>query len=118
MECDKELDFLISQALLEVERYLSLPNNSLVGGTPSPKISGELRPKKMRVHLDQNFMARVPEKLIRHSKEFVLRRIVAEQQETIALLMNALDFLLEQEANPRNKTAPLGATTCHKSNDQ
>ena len=69
MECDKELESLISQALLKVERNLSLPNNSLVDGTPSPKISGDVRLKKMEVRLDQNFMTRVPEKLIRHSKE-------------------------------------------------
>ena len=79
MECDKELDSLISQALLKVERNLSLPNNSLVDDTPSPKISGEVRLKKMEVRLDQNSMTRVPEKLIRHSKELVLRKRAAEQ---------------------------------------
>ena len=55
-----------------------------------------VRLKKMRVCLDQNFMARVWEKLIRHSKEMVLRKRVAEQQETISLLVDALDLLLEQ----------------------
>lgn len=57
----------------------------------------------MRVSLDQNFMARVWEKLIRHSKEMVLRKRVAEQQETISLLVDALDLLLEQQVNPQNK---------------
>ena len=74
MECDKELESLISQALLKVERNLSLPNNSLVDGTPSPKISGDVRLKKMEVRLDQNFMTRVQEKLIRHSKELQNRK--------------------------------------------
>jgi len=39
MECAKDLD--VSEALLEVEKDLSLPSNSLVAGTPSPKISTE-----------------------------------------------------------------------------
>jgi len=94
MECDKNFD--VSEALLEVEKDLSVPSNSLVDGTPSPKISREVRLKKMKIFLDQNFMARVPEKYIRHSKELLLRKRVAEQEETIALLMNALDLLLEQ----------------------
>ena len=63
MEDDKDLKALISQALLEVERDLSLPNNSLVDSTPLPKISGEVRLKKMEVRVDQNFMARVPKNI-------------------------------------------------------
>jgi len=35
MEYDKDFDETTSQALLEVERDLSLPSNSLVNGTPS-----------------------------------------------------------------------------------
>jgi len=93
MEHDKDLEALISQALLEVERDLSLPNNSLVDSTPLPKISGEVRLKKMEVRVDQNFMARVPEKHIRHSTELKLRKQIAEQDETISLF---LDLLLEQ----------------------
>ena len=46
----------------------------------------------MQVRLYQNFMARIPEKLIRHSKRPVLRKRVAEQEETISLLMDALEF--------------------------
>ena len=45
MEHDKDLEALILQALLEVERDLSLP---------IPKISGEVRLKKMEVRVDQN----------------------------------------------------------------
>ena len=36
------------------------------------------------------------EKLISHSEELVLRKRVAEQEETIALLTNAFTLLLEQ----------------------
>ena len=68
---------------MKVERNHSLPNNSLVDDTSSEKIGGEVRLKKLEVRLDQNFMTRVPEKLIRHSKELVLRKRVAEQEETI-----------------------------------
>ena len=93
MEHDKDLKALISQALLEVERDLSLPNNSLVDSMPLPKISGEVRLKKMEVRVDQNFMARVPEKLIQHSTELKLRKQIAQQAETISLF---LDLLLEQ----------------------
>ena len=96
MEHDKDLEALISQALLEVERDLSLPNNSLVDSTPLPKISGEVRLKKMVVRVDQNFMARVPEKNIQHSRELRLRKRVAEQKETISLLAIVIDSLFEQ----------------------
>ena len=87
MQCDKDFDAMISQALLEVERDLFLPNYSLVVSTPSPKISRKVRLKKMEFCLDQNFMARVPEKLIRHSKKLVLHKRIAEQEETMSLLM-------------------------------
>ena len=96
MEYDKQLEATISQALREVERDLSLPGNSLVDKTPLPKITGQVRLKSMVVLLDRNFMARVPDNLIRHSKELKLRKRVAEQDETISLLMNAMDLLLEQ----------------------
>ena len=45
----------------------------------------------------------VPQKYIQHSKELVLRNRVAEQNETISLLMNALDLLLEQYVKHQNK---------------
>ena len=41
-------------------------------------------------------MARVPENVIRDSKELKLHKKVSEQQEKIALLMNAIDILLDQ----------------------
>ena len=96
MEYDKQLEATISQALREVERDLSLPGNSLVDETPLPKITGQVRLKSMVVLLDRNFITRVPDNLIRYSKELKLRKRVAEQDETISLLMNAMDLLLEQ----------------------
>ena len=96
MEYDKELEATISQALREVERDLSLPGNSLVDETPLPKISGEVKLKSMVVQLDRNFMARVPDNLIRHSRELKLLKRVAEQDETISLLIYGIDVLLEQ----------------------
>lgn len=96
MECDKDFNNTISQAFLEVERHVSLPKNSLFHGIWLPKISREVRLKKMEVRLDQNVLARVSEKPIRHSKELVIRKRVTEQEETISLLMNSLQLLLEQ----------------------
>ena len=96
MEYDKQLEASISQAFREVERDLSLPSNSFVDETPLPKISGGVKRKKMMVLLDRNFMTRVPDKLIRHSRELKLHKKIAEQQETISLLGKALDLLLDQ----------------------
>lgn len=42
IKSDKELDALISQALLENERDPSLPNNSLVDGTPPPMVDSAM----------------------------------------------------------------------------
>ena len=55
-----------------------------------------MKRKKMVVLLDSNFMARVPENVIKHSRELKLRKRVAEQDETISLVGKALDVLLEQ----------------------
>ena len=96
MEYDKQLEASISQAFREVERDLSLPGNSLVDEIPLPKISGGVKRKKMMVLLDRNFMTRVPDKLIRHSRELKLLKRVAEQDEMISLLGKALDLLLHQ----------------------
>ena len=60
-----------SQAFREVERDLSLPSNWLVDETPLPKISGEVRLKSMVILLDRNFITRVPDNFIRHSKELI-----------------------------------------------
>ena len=93
---DKELDASISQALREVERDLSLPNNLLVDKTLLTKIREGVRQKTMEVQLVQNFMARVPHNLLKHTRELKLHKRVAEQEETISLLMNGMDLLLEQ----------------------
>ena len=77
MEYEKELEATISQALLQVEKDLFLPQNTLVD-TPSQRSSGEVKHKKMVVLLDRNFMARVPENVIQHSRELKLRKPVAE----------------------------------------
>ena len=96
MDYDKQLEASISKAFREVERDLSLPNNSLVDATPAQRRGREVKREKMVVLLDQNFVARVPENVIRHSKELKLRKKIAEQQEKIALLINAIDVLLDQ----------------------
>ena len=83
---DPELEAFITQAMLEVER----------DETPLPKIREGVRLKTMEVQLDQNFMARVPDNLIKHSRELKLRKTVAEQEETISLLVNGIDLLLEK----------------------
>ena len=41
-----KLDILISQALREVEKDLSLPSNSLVDDTPAQRSSGKVKRKK------------------------------------------------------------------------
>ena len=66
MEYNKDLEASISQALMEVEKDHSLPNNSLVDDTRLPKIREGVRLKTMEVRSDQNFMAAVPENIIRH----------------------------------------------------
>ena len=96
MDRDQQTELWIERALGEVERDLSLPNNSLVDETPLPKIREGVRLKTMEVQLDQNFMARVPNNLIKHSRELKLRKRVAEQEETISLLRNGIDLLLEK----------------------
>ena len=96
MEFEKQLEASISQALREVERDLFLPSNSLVDETPLPKIREGVKRKTMEVQLDGNFMARVPDNLIRHSKELKLRKRVVEQEKTISRLGKTLDVLLEQ----------------------
>ena len=52
MEYDKELEALISQALREVEKDLSLSGNSLVDDMPAQRSSGEVKRKKMVVLLE------------------------------------------------------------------
>ena len=59
---------IISQALLEVKRYLSLPLNTLVNTLPNDNIpSLPMKKNALSVLLNPNFMARVPDKPIRQS---------------------------------------------------
>ena len=60
------------------------------------RIGREVKREKMVVLLEQNFMARVPENVIQHSRELKLQKKIAEQQEAISLLEKALDLLLDQ----------------------
>ena len=97
MEFDKQLEASISQVFREVERDLFLPHNTLVDTLP--KDHSPYRPerkKSLRVFLDQNFMARVPDRCIKLSRELKLLKRVAEQEETISLLMNVIDVVLDQ----------------------
>ena len=55
-----------------------------------------MKREKMVVLLDQNFMARVPENVIQHSRELKFQKKIAEQQETISLLGKAFNLLLDQ----------------------
>lgn len=96
MDLDQQTKLWTERALGEVERDLSLPNNSSVDETPLPLIREGVRLKTMEVQLDQNFMARVPDNLMKQSRELKLRKRVTEQEETISLLMNGIDLLLEK----------------------
>lgn len=110
MEYDPQLETAITYAMLEVERDLSLPTNSLVNATPLTKIKEEVKGRKLEVRLDPHFLAKVPKKHLQHSKELICRKQLAVKEKTIsqllnttelqekttALLFNALDLLLEQ----------------------
>ena len=96
MESDKQLE-KISQALLQVEKDLFLPHNALIDTlSKHHKPYRSEREKSLRVVLDKHFMARVPDNLIKHSRELKLQKRVAEREETISLLVNAMDVLLDQ----------------------
>ena len=89
---DPELEAFITQAMLEVERDLSLPANSLVDATPLPEMKEKVTPKTLEVRLDPHFMATIPAKYTHHSKELPLRKKVAEQEKTISLLTSTLEL--------------------------
>jgi len=96
MEYDRPGSFNFKSVKGSREKDLFLAGNSLVNDTPARRSSGGVKRKKMVVLLDRTFMTRVPDKLIQHSKELKLHKRVAEQDETISLLMNAIDLLLDQ----------------------
>ena len=116
---DPKLEAFITQAMLEVERDLSLPANSLVDATPLPEMKEKVTLKTLEVRLDPHFMATIPAKYIHHSKELRLWKKVAKQEKTISLLTSTLE--LKQKTNdllvnvmgnkpPNKKTALLRAT--------
>ena len=117
MECDKQLETSISQAFLEVEKDLFLPHNTLVDTlSKDHKPYHPERKTSLRVFLDKNFMARVPEKHIQHSRELKLRKRVAEQDETISLLVSTIRISTattnrnENAATKRTVVSPNSAT--------
>ena len=60
MEFDKDFEAVILEALLEVERDLSLLTNSLINNLPDATIQPPLEKKKsLSVCLDKHFMPRV-----------------------------------------------------------
>lgn len=83
--------------MLEVERDLSLTNNPPVNATALSEIKEEVKGIKLEARLDRNFMAKVPQKHIQHSKELVLRKRIAVQEKTNSLLMNTVD--LQEKTN-------------------
>ena len=94
---DPELEAFITQAMLEVERDLSLPTNSLVDATPLPEMKEKVTLKTLEVRFDPQFLATVPAKHIQHSKELRLRKKVAEQEKTISLLTSTLELQQKKE---------------------
>ena len=122
MEYDPELETAITYAMLEVERDLSLATNSLVNATPLTDINEEVTGRKLEVWLDPHFLANVPKKHLKHSKELILRKQLAVtisqllkttelQEKTNALLFNTLDLLLEQCIKLQTQTVLLGTPT-------
>ena len=108
MEFDPELQSAITEAILEVERDLSLPTNSLVNNTSFTEMKQDVRGRQLKVRLDRHFLAKVLNKHLQHSKKLLLRKQLAEKEKTISLLdtvelqeranavlLNALNLLTE-----------------------
>ena len=83
--------------MLEVERDLFLPANSLVDATPLPEMKEKVTLKTLEVRLDPQFLTTVPAKHIQHSKELRLRKKVAQQEKPISLLTSTVE--LQQKNN-------------------
>ena len=62
MEFDPELQSAITEAMLEVERDLSQPTNSLVNNTSFTEVKQDVRGRQLKVRLDRHFLAKVPNK--------------------------------------------------------
>ena len=91
MEFDPELQSAITGAMLEVERDLSLPTNSLVN-TSFTEMKQDMRGRQLKVQLDRHFLAKVPNKHLQHSRELLLRKQLAEKEKTISLLLNTVEL--------------------------
>ena len=116
---DSDQDQWIKAALLEVERNLDLPTNSLVDEVMLKPVDV----KPLQVRLKKNFMATVPDYRIWHSRFARMQKRIAEQDiligELISTLTSALEgWLIHPQKKKKKKTAPLGATTLVKVNDQ
>lgn len=88
---DSDLDQWIKDALLEGERNLDLPTNSLVDEVM-------LKPedvKPLQVRLKKNFMGTVPDYRIRHSRFARMQQRIAEQDILIGELISTLTSALE-----------------------
>ena len=96
MEWDKEFELSLEKALLEVENDWSLRNNTLVNMQPDELPPPPRKKQKLSVVLDGNFMSRMPDIHIQHSKELQLWKCIAQQEETISLLTTMLDSAFEQ----------------------
>ena len=62
-------DFYFASALGSGERSFASQQLVTVDETPLPKIREGVRLKMMEVQLDQTFMGRAPDNLIKHSRE-------------------------------------------------
>ena len=112
---DSDLDQWIKDALLEGERNLDLPTNSLVDEVMLKPVDV----KPLQVRLKKNFMGTVPDYRIRHSRFARMQQRIAEQDILIGELISTLTSALEGWLiHQQKKTAPLGATTLVKVNDQ
>ena len=80
---NSDLDFWIKTVLAEVERDLDLPANSLVDGTPLPKTRRVEGLKSLEVRLDKNFLSKVGDQKIAHSKFLRLLKELAIKDQII-----------------------------------
>ena len=74
------MEAILEKALQEVER--DLPGNSSVDSTPVES----KWPLVGKVQLDRNFLAGVHNKHLKHSRERLLRKCIAEQNRLIEML--------------------------------
>ena len=88
---DSDLDQWIKDALLEGERNLDLPTNSLVDEVMLKPVDV----KPLQVRLEKNFMGTVPDYRIRHSRFARMQQRIAEQDILIGELISTLTSALE-----------------------